>query len=208
MSKKTISSEFSTPNDRLAAYFSGELNEISEKEKDLHNRLLSIWTILTNSENPTTTTEAIKMHIDAHGGAEMMSLSTAYRDLKRATRLFGDLGQTSLQARWLVLHEFAMAVFKKSVNDKDWKEANRALKNLIDITINLKGDDLIDEKPAKYILQIYVDGKETPREINLDNAAGITDIDYQDLKSTIDNAEIKEVEIRKMLEQKDASKET
>lgn len=203
-----LSVELATTDDRLAAFFGGamEVTELTLKEKELSGRISGIWSILNNPDDPSTTTEVINKHIKANGGEEVLSLSSAYRDLKRASRIFGDLGLISLQARWVVLHDLAMKLFSDAVNDKDLKEANKALKNLIDITVNLKGDDLEDDAPGKYVLQIFVNGQDKPREFSLDNASAITDVDFEDMTKAIDAVGISDLEVRKLLEEKNEGK--
>jgi len=207
---RNISLELATTDDRLAAYFGGAIDKsnLNRKELELSSRVLGIWSILTNASDPSTTSEVIEKHIAANGGFEKLSQASAYRDLKRAARIFGDLTKISLQARWMVMHELGMKMLKLAIADSDLREANKAVKNLIDITLNLKGDDLLDEKPSKYVLEIYVNGAEAPKEVNLDEAANITDIEFEELKGSVDGVGISDIDVRKMLEKENDSKKT
>ena len=195
--------KYETTDDRLAAYFGGELdaNDLNKKELDISKRVLAIWSIMANSDDPSTTTEIINKHVAAHGGEEVISIRQAYRDYKRAARIFGDLARISVQARWLQLHEFAIKMLKKALDEKDLREANRAIKNLIDITANLKGDDADGDRPSRYVLEIVVDANGTKKEINLDSNQNITDIEFEEVTDTIDKAVISTVEMKKLLEE-------
>lgn len=195
----------SSTEDRIAAYFVGKIekSELSPKDQELIERWLNMWNSLNNYRSPQ---QAVNEHLKKYELlGKPISLRTAWNDLRGATKLWGNIGSTSEQARWILLYEYQMKTFNMAAQAKDRTEMNRSIKNLILINKYLKGDGDESIKPSTYVLQFNIQGKGA-KTINLDKFGDIDDAVIDEVIEAMDQEAPTDIEIHSLLNPKDGNK--
>lgn len=148
--------KFDSTLEKIRAHYINEDVKLTDKEQRIFDRYRELFHLLCEFNSNE---EAIKIHSKNNDISPMQ----AYRDLKAATDLFGDVLQTSKEAKKYVVEQYAMEVLKMAKNSKnpDLKEMNAAIKNLIEINGFKRDDsdlpDVSKIQPPVQILQISID---------------------------------------------------
>src|SRR5690606_4350192 len=100
---------------------------LSEFEEKIRVRWESAFTLLCNFHSPKQA--ATQMEI-VYG----VSQDTAMRDVRNATRLFGDVNKSSKEGKRYILYEYAMKCLMMAKDAGDLKEMNAAMSNMIKIS--------------------------------------------------------------------------
>ena len=145
-----------TTFDKIQSWYIDDTDKIklSQKHEDIRVRWESAYGLLCNYHSPQ----------DAIPGLDKLdkrSKAQAYRDIKNAHNLFGDIQATSKDGVRSILYEYAMKIFQLATNDKNITEMNRAMSNLI----KLKGLDRDDPeipdfsrlKPTTQVIKLESD---------------------------------------------------
>lgn len=147
---------FDTTVEKLRAYYLNDQVKLSTKEEELLERYQSLFHLLCNFHSNEN---AVKVHAKTYE----ITIQQAYRDLKAATDIFGDVFQTSREAKRYVVYEYGMKVLQLAAgkNPPDIAEMNKAIANIIKITgIDKDEFELPDAskiQPPTQILQINID---------------------------------------------------
>ena len=183
-----------TVEDRIAAVMVGELaeNELTAEEHRMMERWEQLWSLLNNYHS---TTQAVKAHLSkCEQAGHPISRATAYRDLDRATKLWGDASKVKKQTQLVLLNEYAMKILQLATKAHNYSEMNKALANLVKITA--QQEEFFDHtpEPHTYLVQI-------------NNAAGVTqtlDVDQlhtlpiEEHESVMDAVESREITVEQM----------
>ena len=114
--------------DRLYdSYIDEEAEEdLTDTERSKRTQIEAAWSLLVNYHSFE---QAVPLLMSRF---ERMSRATAYRTLNNATKLFGDVTQTSKQGLRHILYEYSMKVFQLAATQKppDLKQMNTAIKNM------------------------------------------------------------------------------
>ncbi len=125
-----------TTYDRIWAYMAyGESHIIlSSAELEIKKRWEAAFSLLVNYHS---TEQAVPLLIES----QKISRAQAYRDIRDAKNLFGDVTKSSKSADRYILGELAMKTFQVAAKSHDVDGMNRAISNLIKI----KGLDRPDD---------------------------------------------------------------
>ena len=96
-----------TTFDKILAWYIDETGKLklTEKQEVLKNRWEAAYDLLCNYHSPQ---QATPLLMQKHG----LSKAQAYRDVKNATNLFGDINETRKEGMRHILYEYAMKTFQ------------------------------------------------------------------------------------------------
>jgi len=137
----STSRKFDTKLEKIREYFDNDQIKLSKTEDDLRIRLEAAFTLLC------------KYHSNEQAKDRLMSQfsysqAQAYRDLRSAIELFGDVVKTKKEASRYILYELAMKNYQLAASVSDIDQMNRAVANLIKIT-GVDRDDFDLPDPSK-----------------------------------------------------------
>ena len=139
MTSLTSSSQLSLPQDttfdKIFAWYVDDTDKLklTKKQEDLKVRWEAAYDLLCNYHSPQQATPLLMQKFS-------ISKAQAYRDVKNATNLFGDINATRKEGTRHILYEYAMKTFQMAAKNHDFAEMNRAIANMI----KLKGLDKDD----------------------------------------------------------------
>ena len=124
-----------TTYDKILTWYIDETGKLklTEKQEDLKSRWEAAYDLLCNYHSPQQATPLLMQQFG-------LSKAQAYRDVKNATNLFGDINETRKEGIRHILYEYAMKTFQMAAKSHDYAEMNRAIANMI----KLKGLDKDD----------------------------------------------------------------
>ena len=189
-----------TTEDRVAAYMMGNLeeSELQLQDKKQMARWLSVWQNLINFMTPV---EAVDEHFNKQKKiGEEISIRTAWKDYRMATKIWGDVTHMNQKARFSILYEYSLQVFKICKDKKDRQEMNRAMKNLILLADRLK-DGHSGIKPPVLVMNINVPGQGT-QTFDLADLKTMNNKDLDSVIQDIDSIEIEDDELKNLLDGK------
>lgn len=109
---------------------------LSVKNEAIKQRWISIWSLISNRDPPMI---AIQKHLDIYTD---ISQAQAYRDLKNANRLFGNLLKSDNESRKYILYQFALEDYNRARDNKDEDAADKAWKRMFLVSDTNKADDI------------------------------------------------------------------
>lgn len=142
--------------EKIRAHFLNDDVPLTKHEEELKERLESAFSLLCNYHSNEQAIPVLKKKFN-------ISQAQAYRDIKNATDIFGDITQTKKEAARYILYELAMKNYQlaASKNPPDLEQMNRAVTNMIKIKGLDRDDidmpDLTKIQPPVQILQINID---------------------------------------------------
>lgn len=161
--KGEVALKLDTAEDRISAYMLNKLPEDKLHKKDQHllSRWLQVWGLLAEDRTPT---EAVNEHLNKckiQGGE--ISLRTAWSDLQRATRIWGNLNDIDYRATLVLLKDWATRSFRMALKDRNTRDMNAAIKEMREIAAQLHAiTDIGDDggvTPSTFVLAVQmVDG--------------------------------------------------
>lgn len=107
--------------------------ELSPKVEKIRLRWSKAWTLLNNFHSPSQAA----MVLEKETGVKQ---AQAFRDVRNAINLFGDVNKSSKEGYRHILYEYSMKALQLAIKDKDLTEMNRAIANMA----KLKGLDRED----------------------------------------------------------------
>ncbi len=125
------SADLSPPDttfDKILGWFldtTGKCN-LSVKNTALRQRWECAYDLQCNYKTPTMAAPILMRKYN-------LSRAQAYRDIKNATNLFGDINATRKEGSRHVLYEYAMKTLQMASRDRNVKEMNKAVGNMIKI---------------------------------------------------------------------------
>lgn len=111
--------------------------ELTDKEIELRDRWAFAWTALLNKRVTGTAVNMLKDQYE-------ISDSQAFRDIKNARKLFGNVNETTKQAEHNFLSELALKTYDEAARAGNFAQMNKAISNLI------KLKQLDQEEPDNY----------------------------------------------------------
>lgn len=116
-----------TTKDRIFAfYLDRDRVKLTEKEEVIRERWSACFTLLCQYHSPQQAVGVIQQKFG-------ISEAQAYRDVKNAIELFGDVTSSDKQAYRHILFEFAMKIFQLAATKSDLSEMNKALNTMVKI---------------------------------------------------------------------------
>ena len=157
---KQIKLPAKTTFDKIYKYYAvgGDSVKLSEKEHQIRKRWQVAFSLLCNisEKGETRSVEAVKNTLVETEG---ISAPQAYRDIKNAMRLFGDVLSATRKGQRHVIYEMQMRVYNLALREgsEDLTAANRAIGNMINL-FNLNFPDSAnkdeDIQPHTYKMSI------------------------------------------------------
>ncbi len=143
-----------TTYDRIFAWYVNEDSvQLSETEIKQRDRWQKCWFILCNERTLEQTVNIIqRLYKDE------ISRATAYRDVKNATKLFGEVTKTSKESKRSILQQYCDRIYKIAMGAGDLEAANRAIANMIKLGgLDIEDPDIPDfTKLEQHIYNIEV----------------------------------------------------
>lgn len=120
--------------DRIFAWYIDERSvKLSPKEENIKTRWSASWSLLMNYHSME---QAVAVHMKEF----KISRAQAYRDLKAAVNLFGNVTKTEKEGRRFVLYEYSMKVFQLAMKRGDLETAGRMIERMAKL-MRLDADD-------------------------------------------------------------------
>lgn len=176
--------------DRIFAwYIDPKRYSLSEKDEEIQKRWSAAWSLLMNYHSLE---QAVAVHMEEFS----LSRAQAYRDLKQAVNLFGNVTKTEKEGRRYVLYEYSMKVFQLALKKGDLETAGKMIERMSKL-MRLDADDTELVNPEKLEASEYkiVLPKVVKDQLLafvakgfVDLNGGIEDIPFEDL-STLDEEE-------------------
>jgi hypothetical protein len=139
--KYTNPKKFDSKLEKIQGYYDDEKIKLSPTEDELRVRLEAAFTLLCKYHS----NEQAKDRLMSQFG---YSQAQAYRDLRAAVELFGDIIKTKKEASRYILYELAMKNYQLAASKSDIDQMNKAVANLIKIT-GVDRDDFDLPDPSK-----------------------------------------------------------
>ncbi|MVN77738.1 hypothetical protein GO988_15500 [Hymenobacter sp. HMF4947] len=160
------------------------LKALSKEDKLLHQQLESAYALLLNYKTFESAWPLL-------AGAYDISRATAYRRLREAQNLFGDVKKVKKEGRRSVLIEKAnqIANLCMLLNPPDYRGALAAMKFEASLAGLLRVDAHGEESAAEvgntsYVLNLTVEGRK-PRQFDLTRPQDITDVDFEQVLEAV-----------------------
>jgi hypothetical protein len=133
-----------TSYDRIYGhYIYPDYIELTEKEIELRDRWAFAWTALLNNRLTGTAVNMLKEEYE-------ISESQAYKDIKNARKLFGNVNETTKQAERNFLSELALKTYHEAALEGNFAQMNKAITNLIKLKqLDQEEPDSYDEENMK-----------------------------------------------------------
>jgi hypothetical protein len=126
---------------------------LTETEIEIRERWQKCWLLLCNGRTP----EKVVRFMNRICG---IGRSQAYTDIRNASKLFGEVVKTSKDSKRALYEGFANKIYQMALhkNPPDLDNANKALKNMIDLSgLNESDPDLPDFsklEPSQFIINL------------------------------------------------------
>jgi hypothetical protein len=182
-----IPEKLETPFDRLYySYFSEEVESmLTEAEKRHRERVDEAWHHMVGRKSALTAAEWLQ---SKHG----VSRATAFRIVRDALELFGDVVKTSKDAKRRLLWEYSLKGLDKSLEIEDMRAYAAILKNMTTFEgLNLEDNTFDGEvlKAHTYLVQIESPGGQQLR-FNADKIDELPLDQYELVQDAVENMTI------------------
>jgi hypothetical protein len=168
---KELGKSDSTKDRIFAYYLDKDRIKLTAKEEEIRTRWSACFSLLCQYHSPQQAVNVLQQRFE-------ISEAQAYRDVKNATELFGDVTSSDKQAYRHILFEFAMKIFQLAATKSDLSEMNKSLNTMVKIR-GLDRDD--PDLPDFSLLQnnIYNINLEQNQLTMLQNIikSGVIDVD-------------------------------
>lgn len=169
------------------------LKVLSDADERIRMRLLQCWTLRCQG---FATTEVINMMVEEHQITER----TAYRDLKDAVALFGDVEKAEKEGERQILYTITQRLLKKAEEAEDYDGAAKLVAQLIKLKrfdqLDAELPDwsrmqpglvtqVLDEITRRYLAQLHGADAHTPGVIDF-NKIEITDAEWEEAADSAD----------------------
>ena len=110
----------------LRAFYRNEVQELTPHQESVRQRFLLVQSMLGKGSPTFEIVSVLQKDYD-------VSSAQAYRDIRNATNLYGDLRKAEKEGiRW-ILYDMVMQDYQQAREEGDRKNANASMKNLITI---------------------------------------------------------------------------
>ena len=147
MSNKSLINTGDTHFDKIWAHYKDPSKfPLTPKQEDLKQRWLAAWTALLKKKSKTKVVKILEETFD-------IKRAQAFRDIRNAERLYGNVMKADRAGQMALLHEFAREGFVKALKANDFKAAKGFHKAMMECLgeendINFNPEKL-DNKPIK-----------------------------------------------------------
>lgn len=174
-----------TTFDKIYAYYVNPKRvELTPKQEETREIWVAAWTALLKMKSKNQVAKVLE---ETHG----RSRAQAYRDIRRAEKLFGSVYQADRDGMMALLYQFALKGYKKSMKAKKYKEAKGFLDIMVKCVPSENGinfnPDKLDDKPDKLSMP-----KEVVNAIAAHLKSGV--VDLNEMAVDIDYEEVDEDE--------------
>ncbi len=188
ITKTKVDKSKDTLLDRLYdSYLSEEGEEsLSEADKTKRSVIEAAWSLLVNYHSFEQSVPLLMNRFD-------LSRATAYRMLNHATKLFGDVTQTSKQGLRHILYEYSMKVFQLAASQKppDLKQMNTAIKNMAMLKgLHAEDTSAFDAELLQahtYMIQISSGGSKEPLTLDVSKIQTLPEHEYEDVVDAVES---------------------
>lgn len=201
-----------TPKDTLLdrlydSYLSEEGEEsLSAGDKEKRNVIEAAWSLLVNYHSFEQSVPLLMSRF-------ALSRATAYRRLNEATKLFGDVTQTSKQGLRHILYEYSMKVFQLAASQKppDLKQMNTAIKNMAMLKgLNAEDTSAFDAELLQahtYLIQIASGTGKDPLTLDVSKIQTLPELEYEEVVDSVESMGLGDENIDDILDNKVAGDE-
>lgn len=154
----------------IRAFYRNEVEVLTAHQEDVRKRLLLVQSLMLEGRQ---TFEIISiLEKDFH-----ISNAQAFRDLKNATGIYGDMRKAEKEGiRWM-LYDMAMQDYNKYKEDDNWKAAALARKDLIAIAgVDREDPDTPDFSKLQPPPIVLLFSEEMERQIERTKGEGVVDL--------------------------------
>lgn len=131
-----------TTFDRIFAhYIDPEKNKISEKEEEIRKRWSAAFSLLLNYHSPEQAVPVLENEFK-------ISKAQAYRDIRNAMNLFGDVHRSDKEGKRYILYEYSMKLLQMAIKKGDLEAWGRSIDRLMKLA-RLESDDQEMVNPDK-----------------------------------------------------------
>ncbi|WP_266206249.1 hypothetical protein [Pontibacter kalidii] len=188
ITKTKVDKSKDTLLDRLYdSYLSEEGEEsLSDADKTKRSVIEAAWSLLVNYHSFEQSVPLLMNRFD-------LSRATAYRMLNNATKLFGDVTQTSKQGLRHILYEYSMKVFQLAASQKppDLKQMNTAIKNMAMLKgLHAEDTSAFDAELLQahtYMIQISSGGSKEPLTLDVSKIQTLPEHEYEDVVDAVES---------------------
>jgi hypothetical protein len=178
-----------TTLDAIRAYYTSDLDiELTEKQKEIHERLLFTYAQIMRNKPSTFIQKLVAKKYN-------LTPRHALNIYKDAINLFGDVTRAEKEGIRHITYEMQMKIYRKAIAKGDLKEANSAVSNIIKLQgLDREDPDLPDfEKLKGGVYPIVLDNPIRDALLSLVNGHGSLDL-TQLIRNIGANAETVEIE--------------
>lgn len=188
VTKTKVEKSKDTLLDRLYDSYLDEEAEksLSETEKEKRSIIEAAWSLLVNYHSFEQSVPLLMSRFE-------LSRATAYRMLNNATKLFGDVTQTSKQGLRHILYEYSMKVFQLAATQKppDLKQMNTAIKNMAMLKgLNAEDTSAFDAELLQahtYLIQISAGEGKSPLTLDTAKIASLPETQYEEVVDAVES---------------------
>ncbi len=188
ITKTKVDKSRETLLDRLYDSYLDEEAEagLTEVEMTKRSQIEAAWSLLVNYHSFEQSVPLLMSRFD-------LSRATAYRMLTNATKLFGDVTQTSKQGLRHILYEYSMKVFQLAASQKppDLKQMNTAIKNMAMLKgLNSEDTSAFDAELLQahtYLIQISAGVGKEPLTLDTSKIAQLPEHEYEELVDAVES---------------------
>ena len=170
--------------DRIFAwYIDPDRYSLSKKDAEIQKRWSAAWSLLMNYHSLE---QAVAVHMQEFD----ISRAQAYRDLKQAVNLFGNVTKTEKEGRRYVLYEYSMKVFQLALKKGDLETSGRMIERMSKL-MRLDADETDMVNPDKLEASEY---KISLPKVVRDQLLALIAKGYVDLNGGIEDISFEELE--------------
>lgn len=189
--------------DKILYSYLDEANIIlTPQEEKIRERWARAISLLTNGYSPEKTVPILRK-------AYQISVRQAYRDIKSAIAVYGDVTQTSRQGQAQVMYELAYKIYALAMDEGEMGEANKAWKNMYlaqGLDKPEKEDPIGDIEPHQFIIHVQASTTNGPETIDITNISEVDQQQQQRLSDHVENMEISIDDLENLLNAKERNK--
>jgi len=168
----------------LRAFYRNEVQELTPHQEVVRKRYLQVQSMLSKGSPTFEIVSVLEKDYK-------VSSAQAYRDIRNATNLYGDLRKAEKEGiRW-ILYDMVMEDYQDARGEGDRKAANAAMKNLITIAgVDREDPELPDFGKLQPPPIVLLFSEEMERQIAATEGKGVVDLTELFLqKNAVEDAE-------------------
>ncbi len=160
----------------LASYLNEGSVELSKFEEEMKARIKTSFSLLLNFHSREQAASVLQQQFD-------ISQATAYRDIGRALRIYGDINKASKEGMRYIIFEYNQKLLQLATKEKNLEQMGRSLDRMIKLAELDKEDSIVNlEKLANLDITINI-SKGSEKQLKEMSKKGVVDLnnwEYQD----------------------------